>query len=70
MLRHRWTGDAQCEAATDYRAALPDRLEKEAQQLASLTGWDINKIRSKMELAPRVDTPSSSDKKWWERLWN
>ena len=70
VLRHRFTGDAQCEAATRYRVSRPDRLEKEAQQLASLTGWDINEIRAKMDFVLPDDAPSSNGKKWWERLWN
>ena len=40
ILRHPWKGDrAQCEAAEQYFASLPQRFEAEAQNLASLTGW-------------------------------
>jgi len=67
VLRHAWDGDSACEQADAYRKSLPARWEKEAQSLASLTGWDINAIRSKMKL----EAPDSiDDKKWWERLWN
>jgi hypothetical protein len=67
VLRHTWDGESTCERADDYRKSLPDRWEKEAQSLASLTGWDINTIRSKM----KFEAPEPvADQKWWERLWN
>lgn len=66
VLRHPWTGRAQCEAADTYRRGLRQRREKEAATLASLTGWEIEEIRNKMELA--VDgAPAESS--WWESLW-
>ena len=67
VLRHAWDGESTCDQADAYRKSLPDRWEKEAQSLASLTGWDINAIRSKMEFEAPGPT---SDQKWWERLWN
>jgi hypothetical protein len=66
VLRHPWTGDSTCEQADSYRKALPARHEREAQELASLTSWDINAIRKKMELDPVAPI---EDQKWWERLW-
>jgi hypothetical protein len=67
VLRHTWDGESTCEQADTYRKSLPDRWEKEAQSLASLTGWDINAIRSKMKFEAPGPVP---DQKWWERLWN
>jgi len=62
-LRHPWKGDSgKCEAAKRYFEGLPKRLEREAQSLASLTGWDINDIRKKMQI-------TSKPKAWWEDLW-
>jgi hypothetical protein len=49
VLRHDWTGPATCDAAKAYLKAASDRREKEAQELASLTGWDIAKIRAKQQ---------------------
>ena len=64
VLRHPWKGDAgSCAAAPAYFEDLARRQEREAQTLASLTGWDVNVIRAKMALAPR---PRSL---WWESLW-
>jgi hypothetical protein len=48
VLRHPWTGNEQCAAADRYRQSLAERQEREAQTLATLTGWDINAIRPKI----------------------
>ena len=65
VLRHSWTGEADCSQADEYRRQLQERHEREAQQLATLTGWDINEIRGKMNLQgePIPSTP------WWKNLW-
>ena len=68
ILRHPWKGSpSQCEEAQRYFKQLPHRQEKEAQSLARLTGWNINQIRSKMNLSP-TDSKKSR-KKWWKNLW-
>jgi len=68
VLRHPYTGDAQCEAAEGYRAELPKRFEKEAQTLANLTGWDIEEIRDSMnESGQNFEEPEPTS--WWRRLW-
>jgi hypothetical protein len=68
VLRHPYKGDAKCEAAKEYQQALPKRYEQEAQTLASLTGWDINEIRTKMKDGGQSFTPPPKEK-WWERIW-
>jgi hypothetical protein len=66
VLRHAWKGSAnECTAAETYFEDLDRRREKEAAELASLTGWPLAEIRQKMSLAP----PRKAAK-WWERLWN
>ncbi len=68
VLRHPWQGDSQCDAAENYKAGLPKRFEKEAQTLASLTGWDIEKIRNKMgETGQSFKEPAQDP--WWRRIW-
>ncbi len=67
VLRHAWAGDGTCRAADEYRRTLPDRFEREAQQLASLTGWEIEEIRRRMGLDRPI--PASSEQPWWRRLW-
>lgn len=68
VLRHPYKGDATCEAAEAYRAELPKRFEAEAQTLASLTGWDIDDIRDKMDNGGQSFEPPKPEP-WWKRLW-
>jgi hypothetical protein len=67
VLRHKWSGDAKCDMAKEYQKQLPSRLEKEAQTLASLTGWELQDIRKKMELG--APAPADDGKKWWKDMW-
>ncbi len=65
VLRRPWQGGAdQCPAAKEYMQSLPKRREKEAETLASLTGWNLKRIREKM----RLGAPPKPEA-WWERLW-
>jgi len=66
VLHHPWTGSSDCEAAKTYKASLRQRQEKEARNLASLTGWNVNDVRRKMNLA---SSDTTSDKKWWQTIW-
>jgi len=72
VMRTPWTGEMSCKAGEDYAAGLPDRFEKEAQNLANLTGWDINDIRAKMakngQIFDPIDTPPLTP--WYEDMWN
>jgi hypothetical protein len=47
IMRHPWKGEATCDAAKKYFAAQPKAREKEAENLARLTGWDIDTIRER-----------------------
>ena len=68
VLRHAWKGEMNCSAAKDYRKRLNERLEKEAQTLATLTGWDVDQIRAKIEFPAQIaDEPQNGN--WWENLW-
>lgn len=67
ILRHPWTGQDDCAAATAYRQHLRERYEREAQTLATLTGWNIGEIRKAMNI---VALPANEDKKWYQRLWS
>ncbi len=66
VLRHPWKGDPnQCEAARQYfETTLPKREETQAQNLATLTGWDIGEIRKKAGYG-QLPKP----KPWWHNLW-
>ncbi|PYQ34231.1 MAG: DUF2330 domain-containing protein [Acidobacteria bacterium] len=65
VLHHAWEGTGDCEAARMYRRNLNERREREAHNVASLTGWKLGEIRKKMNL---VANESPGEKKWWE-LW-
>lgn len=65
VLRHpaKIEADA-CPEAKPYLESVRKRQEQEAQQLATLTGGDINAIRKKLALPP-----APPQKPWWENLW-
>lgn len=67
ILRHPWTGNDRCAAADAYRRELPQRFEREASNLASLTGWEMNKIRSRMNL--KAGGPPAEEEPWWKTIW-
>jgi hypothetical protein len=71
ILRHPWQGDgAQCEAAQQYVASLPQRFETEAQNLTRLTGWDIATVREKMASnGQSFEIKLGSEPKWYQKLW-
>jgi hypothetical protein len=68
VLRHAWKGAEECPAAKQYREALRERHEREAQTLANLTGWSITDIRRKMQVAG--DWLPVREKQWYEKLWS
>jgi len=68
VLRHPWKGKATCAAAAAYRRDLRQRLDKQARTLASLTGWDVNRVRAKMSLKAAGPKPDD-DETWWKKLW-
>jgi len=67
VVRHPFAGKASCDISS-YQAQLRERQEREAQQLANLTGWDIDDIRGKIPLI--ADTKTDQPGSWWSRLWN
>jgi hypothetical protein len=67
VIRHPWQGESSCDL-TQYHAGVRERQEREAQQLANLTGWDIGSIRDKIAFAGG-QRPDSEREPWWKRLW-
>lgn len=64
VIRHAFDGTASCDAAKQYFAIdLPQRQMREAQVLASLTGWPLRQPQ-----ATPVQRPNS-EKPWWQRIW-
>lgn len=73
IIRHPWKGDPQqCAAAKKYYEGLTQRLEKNAEQLANLTDWDINTIRSHIDQLKNQPSSTGRDNPgvWWKHLWN
>ena len=66
VIRRPWKGEASCDISA-YQATVRDRQEREAQQLANLTGWDIEDIRRKI---PFPDGTPPEKQPWWKRIWN
>lgn len=64
VLRHPFTGDIECPAGQQYKQIVSERMEREAQTLAKLTGWKIQEIRSKMNF------PQVGQTNWWETIFN
>ena len=69
ILRHAFAGEMACEAGELYRQSLPQRYEREAQTLASLTGWDIGEIRADMAEYGTDPATAPEPVKWWKSLW-
>jgi hypothetical protein len=68
VMHHPWKGDPSCIAGRDYVASLPERRKKEAQNLATLTGWSMTDIKSAMAVNSDWSLPQEHDK-WYERMW-
>jgi len=67
VVRHAFDGEATCDISS-YEEQLRARQEREAQELANLTGWNINDIRGKIPLL--AGTQPGQPKPWWARLWH
>ena len=63
ILRHPWTGAASCPAGQEYLRQVSQRQEREAQTLASLTGWDLQQIHTRQ---PKV--AAASEQGWKEQI--
>ncbi|WP_455202196.1 DUF2330 domain-containing protein [Kaarinaea lacus] len=68
IINHPWKGKAKCDRAEQYYSRLVRRQEKEASNLATLTGWNINEIRKHMAVLKASDE-SKKDGSWWKSLW-
>ena len=63
VIRHPWTGQISCPAGQEYLKQVAQRQEREAQTLATLTGWDIQQVRSRL---PQL--PSVTESGWKDRI--
>jgi hypothetical protein len=67
VIRHPWRGSDECEGATQYRQQLKERLAREAQGVASLTGWDLATVYQKM--GPDAPGNAASQDPWYKNIW-
>jgi hypothetical protein len=69
ILRHPWQGSPDaCPQARAYFEELERRQDREAETLASVTGWDLGKIRLQMGMGDSEKKPED-DEPWWKKLW-
>ena len=66
ILQHPYQGPSECSEMDAYRDRLRERQAKEAETLASLTGWSMGDIRKKMG-AEGQNLPDP--RPWYRRLW-
>jgi hypothetical protein len=65
VIRHAFQGPPRCDLARHYlERELPRRQQREAANLASITGWDSEEIRAQMDV-----TAAPAGEPWWKRLW-
>lgn len=68
ILRHPYTGDMACDAARRYQDELKSRWTREAETLASLTGWKIADVRKAM--GENGEKPGDGPtKKWYQNIF-
>ncbi len=66
ILNHPFNGTIGCKEKTRYEKMVRERQEREIQNLARLTNWDINEIRKKARM---TQYQSTSDRPFWEQIW-
>ena len=69
VLRHPFKGSAQCLEATRYEGDLSTRSEREAQNLAQLTGWKIEDIRRRAQGVKITEAVPPAAAPWYRKLW-
>ncbi len=65
VLRKPYEGEASCEAADDYYERLAKRQADEARTLASLTGWDLDRLLKRVG----ANALPAERRPWWSQLW-
>jgi hypothetical protein len=68
IMNHPFKGNLSCEAGKKYQQALRPRLEKEASNLANLTGWSIRDVYRKIDF-PNPPKKADSNNPFWQNVW-
>ncbi len=69
VMNHPFKGRVTCDAGRRYQQTLRPRMEKEASNLANLTGWSIRDIYSKMNF-PSIQPNADANSPFWQNVWN
>ncbi len=69
IMNHPFKGNASCDAGKKYRRALRPRLEKEARNLANLTGWSIRNINTKIDFSIADPQAQADSDPFWQNVW-
>jgi hypothetical protein len=69
VLRHPFKGAPSCPEAKRYDGDSNARREREAQNLAQLTGWKIEDIRKKVVGVKITDAAPPAEAPWYRKLW-
>ncbi len=71
VLNHPYKGNLTCDAGKKYRQTLRPRFEKEASNLANLTGWSIRDINKKIDFSiADTKTTTNTNPKFWNNVWS
>jgi hypothetical protein len=69
VMNHPYKGNFSCEAGKKYQQTLRPRLEKEASNLANLTGWSIRDIYTKMDFSITQPKKAAENTPFWQNVW-
>jgi len=72
VIRHPFRGGRECEAMDAYRRQVRERRMKEAETLADLTGWSMDRIRRQMGREAEWSSAPGTERgggKWWDWMW-
>ncbi len=68
VLRNPATGDLSCEAGQAYKKELRTRWERDARELAALTGWELADIRERIDWS--LASVDEKERPWWKSIWD
>jgi hypothetical protein len=69
VMNHPFKGNLSCEAGKKYQQTLRPRLEKEASNLANLTGWGIRDIYRKIDFSTTQPKKPDASHPFWQNVW-
>jgi hypothetical protein len=69
VMNQPFKGNVSCEAGKKYQQTLQSRFEKEASNLANLTGWGIRDIYRKMDFSA-TKKDGGTNNPFWQNIWN